>query len=179
MTVRNLTGHGKCSVDPGTPRTFDHHLIAGLVRAVDWFDNCLQNILASEGFEPLHRTQSMIMVHIASGIESPAEIAREMGVSRQNVYHMAKTLIENGLIEQSVDPLDPRRTYYHLAGSAMKIRSVALDTLRNLEIVVANRIGTSSVSALQEILGTDWGDEIQDTEGMVAAMETRSHERAR
>ena len=61
----------------------------------------------------------------------------------------------------------------------MKIRSVALDTLRNLEIVVANRIGTSSVSALQEILGTDWGDEIQDTEGMVAAMETRSHERAR
>ena len=179
MTVRNLTGHGKYSVDPGTPRTFDHHLIAGLVRAVDWFDNCLQNILASEGFEPLHRTQSLIMVHIASGIESPAEIAREMGLSRQNVYHMAKTLIENGLIEQSVDPVDPRRTHYHLAGSAMKIRSVALDTLRNLEIVVANRIGPSSVSALQEILGTDWGDEIQDTEGMVTAMETRSHERAR
>ena len=179
MTVRNLTGHGKYSVDTGTPRTFDHHLIAGLVRAVDWFDNCLQNILASEGFEPLHRTQSMIMVHIASGIESPAAIAREMGLSRQNVYHMARTLIENGLIEQSVDPIDPRRTHYRLAGSAIKIRSVALDTLRNLEIVLENRIGTSAVSALQEILCSDWGDEIRDTPNLVVAMETRTREQAR
>ncbi len=179
MTVRNLTGHRRYDGDPGAARTFDRHLIAGLVRAVDWFDNCLQNILASEGFEPLHRTQSMIMVHIASGIESPAEIAREMGLSRQNVYHMAKTLIDNGLIEQSIDPVDPRRMRYRLAGSAIKIRSVALDTLRNLEVVLANRIGTSAVSALQEILGSDWGDDIRDTQGLVGAMETRSRERVR
>ena len=36
------------------------HLIAGLVKALDWFDNSLQNVLASQGFTPVHRTQSLI-----------------------------------------------------------------------------------------------------------------------
>ncbi|MYK28974.1 MAG: hypothetical protein F4048_09940, partial [Gammaproteobacteria bacterium] len=47
------------------PHRIDRHLLAGLMRAVDWFDNGLQNVLASRGFKTLHRTQSMIMVHVA------------------------------------------------------------------------------------------------------------------
>ena len=148
----------------------DRHLMVGLVRAVDWFDNSLQNVLASRGFQPLHRTQSMIMVHVASGIESPADIAREMGLTRQNVHHMAKTLIRQGLIEQAPDPADPRRSVYRLAGSATQIRGVALETLGRLEAVLARRIGAQGTADLRHALAMDWGDEIQNKEDMIAVM---------
>jgi len=61
------------------------------LRAIDWFDNGLQNVRVSQGFTALHRTQSLILVHIASGMDQPADIAREMGLTRQNVHHMAES----------------------------------------------------------------------------------------
>ncbi|MDH3640718.1 MAG: MarR family transcriptional regulator [Gammaproteobacteria bacterium] len=159
-----------------TGHRIDGRVMAGLVQAVDWFDNSLQNVLASKGFQPLHRTHSMIMVHIAGGIESPADIAREMGLTRQNVHHMAKTLISDGLIEQAPDPADPRRTIYQLAGSATEIRSVALETLSRIESVLAARIGAGAVDDLRRALAAEWGAEIQDEEDMAAALgESRSN----
>ena len=144
------------------PHRIDRHLLAGLVRAVDWFDNGLQNVLASRGFRTLHRTQSMIMVHIASGIESPADIAREMGLTRQNVHHMAKSLIADGLIEQAMDPKDPRRSVYRFSDAASDIRGAALETLGELEAILGNRIGFAQVQQLRRLLGRDWGPEITD-----------------
>ena len=99
------------------------HLIAGLVKALDWFDNSLQNVLASQGFTPVHRTQSLILVHIASGVRSPADIAREMGLTRQNVHQMTKLLIDSGLVEQRQHPDDPRRIQYGLTESSAEIRN--------------------------------------------------------
>lgn len=144
------------------PHRIDRHLLAGLVRAVDWFDNGLQNVLASRGFKTLHRTQSMIMVHIASGIESPADIAREMGLTRQNVHHMAKSLIADGLIEQAMDPKDPRRSVYRLSDAASDIRGAALETLRELEATLGERLGFAEVQQLKRLLGRDWGPEVTD-----------------
>jgi DNA-binding MarR family transcriptional regulator len=146
-------------------------VMAGLVRALDWFDNGLQNVLASLSYKPLHRTQSMIMVHVASGVESPADIARSMGLSRQNVHHMAKALIADGLIEQSPDPADPRRALYRLAGSAAEIRGAALETLAQLELVLAGRIGPRSLHSLRGALGKDWGDAIAGGEALAAELD--------
>ena len=147
----------------------DRHLLAGLVRAVDWFDNGLQNLLAARGFATLHRTQSMIMVHVASGIESPADIAREMGLTRQNVHHMAKSLIAGGLIEQAPDPKDPRRTLYRLTESSEDIRGAALEILHELEHALAGRLGEQDVELLSRVVARDWGPEIQDDEDLTQA----------
>ena len=146
------------------------HVLAGLVRAMDWFDNGLQNLLAARGFKTLHRTQSMIMLHIAGGIESPADIAREMGLTRQNVHHMAKSLIADGLIEQAPDPRDPRRTMYRLSDSSRDIRGEALEILRDLELALAGRIGHESVAALKRVIGSEWGAEIRDDEELNQAL---------
>ena len=155
------------------PHRIDRHLLAGLVRAVDWFDNGLQNVLASRGFKTLHRTQSMIMVHVASGIESPADIAREMGLTRQNVHHMAKSLIADGLIEQAADPRDPRRSVYRLSDSALDIRGAALETLGELEAALGERIGSAEVQQLKNLLGRDWGPEVTDHGELEAAVSAR------
>ena len=155
------------------PHRIDRHLLAGLVRAVDWFDNGLQNVLASRGFKTLHRTQSMIMVHVASGIESPADIAREMGLTRQNVHHMAKSLIADGLIEQAMDPKDPRRCVYRLSDAALDIRGAALETLGELEAALGKRIGFAEVQQLKRLLGRDWGPEVTDHGGLETAVSAR------
>ena len=154
-TIENHNEPAKLDIPP----RIDRHLLAALVRAVDWFDNGLQNVLASRGFRTLHRTQSMIMVHVASGIESPADIAREMGLTRQNVHHMAKSLIADGLIEQAMDPADPRRSVYRLSDAASEIRGAALETLGELEAALGERIGFAEVQQLKRLLGRDWGPE--------------------
>lgn len=148
----------------------DRHVLTGLVRAMDWFDNGLQNLLAARGFKTLHRTQSMIMVHVASGIESPADIAREMGLTRQNVHHMAKNLIADGLIEQAPDPKDPRRTLYQLSDSSEDIRGAALEILRDLELALEGRIGHESMEALKRVIGSDWGAEIRNDKDLSQAL---------
>lgn len=147
---------------PGEHPRMAARIMAGLTQGLDWFDNSLQNVIASLGFEPLHRTQSMILVHIALGIDRPAEIAREMGLTRQNVHHMAKSLIEAGVIESAPDPEDPRRSLYRLSEQASELRNLAISTLADLEQVLEQRLGARRINALRTALEADWGPEIED-----------------
>lgn len=135
--------------------------MAGLTRALDWFDNSLQNVVASLGYEPFHRTQSMIIMHIALGTNRPSDIAREMSLTRQNVHHMAKVLIEKGVIESLPDPADPRRNIYRLSDRAKDLRRTALAAMTELETVLEQRIGSNRVAGLRDALAADWGADVE------------------
>jgi DNA-binding MarR family transcriptional regulator len=141
---------------------FERHIVARLVRALDWFDNGLQSILRQRGYRPVHRTQSMIIVHIASGIDRPADIAREMGLTRQNIHHMAKPLIDEGLIEQRAVPTDSRSTFYAFTEQSEDIRAAAREALSYLERVLVRRIGREPVKQLKSVLAMDWGEEVTE-----------------
>ena len=141
-------------------------IMAGLTQALDWFDNSLQNVVASRGFEPFHRTQSMIIMHIALGIDAPSDIAREMGLTRQNVHHMAKGLIDSGVVVSAPDPRDPRRSLYRLSDQAMELRGIALATMTELEQVLERRIGAARVAALRDALNADWGPDVADEQDL-------------
>lgn len=169
-----LSVHERTDLRPVTGR-----VMAGLTQALDWFDNSLQNVVASRGFEPFHRTQSMIIMHIALGLDAPADIAREMGLTRQNVHHMAKELIRSGVIESNRDPSDPRRTVYRLSEHARELRGVALSTMIELENLLETRIGPERVAALREALNVDWGPDVADeTELKVIQASAKRQKRA-
>ncbi|MCP5181782.1 MAG: winged helix-turn-helix transcriptional regulator [Pseudomonadales bacterium] len=148
-------------------------LLAGLTRAVDWIDNSLQHVLASRGFQPVHRTQSLILVHIASGVDSPTDIALEMGLTRQNVHQMARGLIDAGIVEQFPDPRDPRRSRYRLTASSVAVRTAALETLSALEAVIARRTGSSAgdMRILRRVLAADWGPAISSAQALDKALD--------
>jgi DNA-binding MarR family transcriptional regulator len=148
-------------------------IMAGLTRAVDWFDNSLQNVVASLGYEPFHRTQSMIIMHIALGIDTPSDIAREMSLTRQNVHHMAKTLIERGVIEALPDVRDPRRSRYRLSEKSSALRQAALVTMTQLEQVLEARIGGERVASLRDALSADWGPDVAGAEELGTQPGTR------
>ena len=151
------------------------HLIAGLVKALDWFDNSLQNVLAAQGFAPVHRTQSLILVYIASGVRSPADIAREMGLTRQNVHQMTKLLIESGLVEQRQHPDDPRRIQYGLTESSAEIRTAALEALNALTELMTKRTRASAADlrVFRRLLAADWGPIVADGDEMRAELGTK------
>ncbi len=160
--TRKRTG-GPAATPEDSPRVAGR-VMARLTQALDWFDNSLQNVVAASGFEPLHRTQSMIMMHIALGVNRPPDIAREMGLTRQNVHHMAKGLITAGIIDSAPDPDDPRRSLYQLSKKSSDMRDLALDTMAGLERVLEQRIGTRTLDGLRAALEADWGPEIAGSE---------------
>jgi DNA-binding MarR family transcriptional regulator len=143
-------------------RPVEQRIMAHLTRAMDWFDNSLQNVVASSGFQPVHRTQSMILMHIAMGVRAPSDIARAMGLTRQNVHHMAKELIDRNIIESTADPRDPRRSLYRMAenANANAMRRLALETMGELERVLETRIGAELVAQLRDAVTADWGPEV-------------------
>jgi DNA-binding MarR family transcriptional regulator len=165
---------GRKARDTDSARREDEPRVAGrvmarLTQAIDWFDNSLQNVVASSGFEPLHRTQSMIMMHIALGVSRPADIAREMGLTRQNVHHMAKSLIDAGIIDSAPDPDDPRRSLYRLSEKSSDMRNLALDTMTELEAVLEQRIGTRTLNGLRTALEADWGEEVASADELTGS----------
>lgn len=162
--------------EKSTARPVTGRIMAGLTQAMDWFDNSLQNVVASQGFQPFHRTQSMIIMHVALGMEHPADIAREMGLTRQNVHHMARGLIEGGIIETTPDARDPRRSLYRLSDSAGELRNLALSTMIDLERLLEQRIGVNRVKAMRAALDADWGPDVTSARELqeVLGSETKS-----
>jgi DNA-binding MarR family transcriptional regulator len=176
---QNMKPNRTDTAHAGPPRPVTSRIMAGLTRALDWFDNSLQNVVASHGFKPFHRTQSMIIMHIALGIDAPSDIAREMGLTRQNVHHMARDLINSGVIVSMPDPRDPRRTLYRLSDDATELRSIALATITKLEQVLERRIGVDHVAHLRSALAADWGPEITSAGDLRASLpETRGRARS-
>ena len=155
-----------------TTAEVERFLFTGLVRAVDWLDTSLQNVLRSKGFRTVRRTQSLILLHIANGIDSPGDIGRSLGISRQNVHQVSKPLINAGILVQTPDPADPRRTRYGWAETSADIRTVAISTLGKLDEVIQQRAGLSQqeMDLFRKILMTDWGSAIADAEALDAEL---------
>ncbi len=133
-------------------------IFAGLVAAVDWYDNSLQAILASRGLKVVNRTQAMMLIHIVNGTTKPSDIAREMRTTRQNIHAMAKGLIEDNVIVLIPDPKDKRARQYALSEQASAQREKVLEILVFLNEKLADRIGKDTARDLFRGLSSDWGD---------------------
>ncbi len=143
-------------------------IFAGLVAAIDWYDNSLQAILASRGLKVVNRTQAIMLIHIVSGTGRPSQIAREMRTTRQNIHAMAKGLLEENIIVLTPDPNDRRSRLYQLSEEASAQREKVLEILSYLNTKLSDRIGTDTLKDLWRALAADWGDLITEAPSEVA-----------
>ncbi len=143
-------------------------IFAGLVAAVDWYDNSLQNILASRGLRVVNRGQAMMLVHIAKGTTRPSDIAREMRTTRQNIHAMAKGLVEDKYLHLIQDPADGRSRQYAFGVEAAAQRKKTLEILNYLNHRLADRIGKDTIKDLSRGLLVDWGALIEEAPPMAA-----------
>ena len=123
-----------------------------------WFDESLQASLDRAGFEPLSRTQSMFLTCLASGLNKPSEIARQLGVSRQAISHIINYLSDRGLIVLSVDPEDARARIVEYTDDAQELRVAAHTVLTELNRLLKRRIGANAYESLRSGLAGEWGE---------------------
>lgn len=135
-------------------------LIRGLLRAYYWMDESLQNAMTERGLPLRTRTQTMILVNIASGITRAAELARVLGISRQAVQQHINDLEKEGLLQQLPDQSDKRANRIVFSAEGGQIIAQAMDALRTAEQELSNRIGSEAVESLRSALMTDWGPRI-------------------
>ena len=132
-------------------------VMAGLLEGWDWFDNALQALLKSGGFDGYNKSQSMLIMYLSSGVRRPAEIARKMRLSRQAIGHIAGQLLEMKVLEAHPDPDDGRSVVLGFSSKARGLQTTARNIIATLEERLSQRIGPRKMAALTEILNLDWG----------------------
>lgn len=135
----------------------DHYLMMELMRAFYWFDEGLQSALRARGWPSISRSQSITLANIALGVRRPAELARNLGVSRQAVSKMLREMSERGLITVRPDPNDRRAALVEFSDQSAALRGDALEVLGQMEKTLGDRIGHRSVKSLRIALAKDWG----------------------
>lgn len=128
-----------------------------LMRAFYWADEGLQNYLQSKGWPEITRAQSLVFVNIGEGVTRPSEIASKVGVTRQAIHQTINELVEAGFVVLDADPRDRRAKVVRYTERGEKIGRDAIQGLRKVEEILAQRIGSDAVKALRSALTQDWG----------------------
>ena len=152
--------------------TTHRYVMSGLLEGWDWFDNGLQNVLRANGYPPLNKSQSMMILYISAGVHRPIEIARKMRLSRQAIRHVANQLADLGLIESLDDENDKRSRRLRFTAQSNELRGFAESVIFDLEKTLRARIGAANLRDLKRILQLDWGPVISgESEGDGAVRE--------
>ena len=138
-----------------------NQLIIALFQRFCWLDEGLQARLRERGWPDVSRPQSMIMTHIVSGVVRPADIARNMGLSRQAVHNTINQMVRIGMVEMSPDPADRRNMIVSLTPSGLRMRKDAQRAMDRLGEQVAARLGQENFDALLAALEADWGSNVE------------------
>lgn len=135
-------------------------VFVSLLEGFEWFDESLQMTLKAANLPQLSRTESMIMIHVQSGVTRPSDIARSLRLTRQAVHQSIASLIERGIFELRPDPLDGRVRTVHLTDSGRALRKDANRIVRALTDELAYRIGQQQIDALRSAFRQQWGEPV-------------------
>ncbi|MDR3418477.1 MAG: MarR family transcriptional regulator [Nevskia sp.] len=135
-----------------------YFLIRGLLRAFYWVDEGMQNYIRAAGFQPMSRSQAMVMGSIAGGMRRPADLARSLGVSRQAVHQLLADMEGRGLVDLRPDPDDARAKLVHFSRRGSGMHRVAMHAQRRIQAELEKRLGRTAVREfLQVLLESEWG----------------------
>lgn len=133
-------------------------LLRELVHATYWLDDGLQAYMKEHAGISLPRAQSMMMVYIAEGVDSPTDLARRLRVSKQAIRQGLKELMAKDMVTVEPDPANRRQKVVRFTEHGRALRQVAREGLQNLESELGRRLGEDRLAALHDALFADWGD---------------------
>lgn len=128
-------------------------------RLADTLQDRLLARLAERGWPPLSRSRAAVLRCIDAGVVRPADIARELEVTRQTIQGLLDRLERDGLVERHADTHDRRAQIVEvsargaalLAGARVLARAVETEVLgtdapqlRTVLAVASERIRTDA-----------------------------------
>lgn len=123
-----------------------------------WFDDRLRAELARSLDVEMTPAQSLLFAALPAEGARQADLARELGVSRQAVNELVRGLGRQGLVELVNDPSSGRAKLVRPTQAGRRSVAVALRTFSDLEARLESRIGARRVASLRAALEADWGD---------------------
>lgn len=150
-----------------TPPTFS--MILTLLRGFYWFEDSVRNYVRSRGWEDFTHSQSMLMTHVMLGYRQPAEIARQLGISRQAIHVTIQQMVKKNIITLTDDPQDRRNKLVYFTKIGDRMRAEALDGMRAIVHDLGGRIGAENVRKAAQILASDWGPALKFDKPKTAA----------
>ena len=141
----------------------DESIFAGLMNAVNWFDEAFQNSLEAAGYARTTRVESFVIVNIAAGRQRPADIARNLGVSRQAISQILKAFAERGWIETRPDPNHGKAQIVMFSAAFSERAELCARIITGIVRKLEQRIGGPAVDALKLSMTADWGTPPQIT----------------
>lgn len=136
------------------------YLIVSLLQGFYWFDSGLQSYLRARNLPTLTHSQSMVMINLTTGTTRPADVARNLGISRQAVHVTLLQMQKLGMVDFRNDPTDKRSKIVVLTERGEPMRRHAQAAVTAMTERLAKRIGTTQVANLLAAFSTDWGDEV-------------------
>jgi DNA-binding MarR family transcriptional regulator len=143
-------------------QSYEQQLLRRLLHAFYWLDDGLQAHMRNRAGISLPRAQSMLMVCIGDGIQRQSEMAAHLRVSKQAVQQGIRELEAKGLVEIRPDPAHTRHRVVAFTRDGERLRKLAVDSLRDIERLLARRIGRQRLDALHDALEVDWGPVAED-----------------
>lgn len=132
-------------------------LLVPLMNAFFWFDDGLQSYLQSRGWNQVTRSQSMVMANVVIGVKKPADIARNLGLSRQSVHTTIMQMVKLGMVELRDDEEDGRAWIVLVSEKGSAMGRDADDAIAELTAELRRRIGSRNVDNLIKAFREDWG----------------------
>jgi DNA-binding MarR family transcriptional regulator len=155
------------------PQTY---LMRALLHAYYWCDESLQNSIRADGYAPLSRTKSTIMVNVSDGITRPADLARNLGISRQAIQQTLAEMEAEGLISLRADPKDGRAKIIEFSRRGRGIGRAAFEAIRAMEQELERRLGRRTMQELRKALYADWGPYLKAPSAPAATARERGGE---
>ena len=145
------------SAAPGRPFTPEPPLAVLLREGFRWFTDRLNQEAEAVGTVRLSASAGLLMSYLRPEGVRPAEIAREMRVSRQHVHTVVRELLDAGILTQQPDPRSGRDKIIITTPAGEQRRRQATARLATLEAELAGRLGPENLAQLRSLLDRAWG----------------------
>lgn len=135
-------------------------LIVQILQSFEWYDESMQLSLKNLGWPTLSRPEAMVLIYVNSGVNKPAEIARQLGLTRQAVHTTVRMLVRRRIVKLVQDPSDGRIKTVELTELGEAMRTDGRRIAKAIAKKLGQRIGAGNLEALERAYEMDWGPPI-------------------
>lgn len=133
-------------------------LLLALLEKVYWLDDALQDRFVSLGIPRATRSEIFIVLNVASGTTSAADIARNLGVSRQAISVKLIELQRRGVVTIEEDPRDRRSKTVRFSDVFQANANICVEFMSEIEASLEAAFGKKPVSNFRDVLFADWSE---------------------
>jgi DNA-binding MarR family transcriptional regulator len=147
---------------------YDTMGIPGLLRrARKAYGNLVTQAFAEAGFDDVPRNGAYVLARVYDDNSAPADLVRELGISKQAVSQLIDTMVMRGYLARTPDTDDRRRMVLTLTPRGEAAATVSWQAASRADTELASRLPADGVAALRAGLVTlcQLADETDNADG--------------